>query len=99
MPRGPAPSMVRRGVPGSLVGKRDRPMPNTETPGDVRPPRAARRPWARSQRPVPRTLVQPLERFLGQEAGSGGLLLAAALIALIWVNVAGDSYNDLWSQR
>ena len=74
-------------------------MPQTETPGDVRPPRRSRRPWARSQRPVPRKVVQPLERFLSQEAGSGGLLLAAALVALVWVNFAGGSYDDLWSQR
>jgi len=40
--------------------------------------------------------VQPLERFLRQEAGSGSLLLAAAVVALIWANVATGSYEDFW---
>jgi len=40
--------------------------------------------------------VQPLERFLRQEAGSGSLLLAAAVAALIWANVATGSYEEFW---
>ena len=40
--------------------------------------------------------MQPLERFLRQEAGSGSLLLAAAVVALIWANVATGSYEDFW---
>jgi NhaA family Na+:H+ antiporter len=46
---------------------------------------------------VPRTVVQPLERFLRQEAGSGALLLAAAVAALIWSNVATGSYESFWA--
>ena len=41
--------------------------------------------------------MRPLERFLREEAGSGALLLAAALVALIWVNVSNSSYDDVWS--
>jgi Na+:H+ antiporter, NhaA family len=41
--------------------------------------------------------VAPLERFLGTEVGSGSLLLGAALIALLWSNLATDSYDDLWT--
>jgi NhaA family Na+:H+ antiporter len=74
-------------------------MPPSDTAPEVRPPRRSRPPWARSERPIPRRLVQPLERFLSNETGSGGLLLAAALVALVWVNVAGDSYEDVWSER
>jgi len=55
-----------------------------------------RRPWLRSDRPVPRVVMQPLERFLRQEAGSGALLLGAAIIALVWSNVATGSYEDFW---
>jgi len=62
----------------------------------VKSPRRFRRPWVRSGRPVPRAVVQPLERFLREEAGSGALLLAAAIAALIWSNVASQSYLDLW---
>ena len=41
--------------------------------------------------------MRPVERFLSEEVGSGSLLLAAALIALIWSNVATDSYDELWT--
>jgi Na+:H+ antiporter, NhaA family len=60
-------------------------------------PSRFRRPWLHSERPVPRTVVQPLEQFLRQEAGSGALLLAAAIAALVWSNVATGSYEDFWS--
>ena len=39
----------------------------------VEVPRRFARPWLRSQRPIPRTVVRPLERFLREEAGSGKL--------------------------
>jgi NhaA family Na+:H+ antiporter len=63
---------------------------------EVSSPRRFPRPWVRSSRPVPRRVVQPLERFLSQEAGSGALLLAAAVAALVWSNVATGSYRDFW---
>ncbi|MGH2922982.1 MAG: Na+/H+ antiporter NhaA [Solirubrobacterales bacterium] len=66
---------------------------------DVRSPRRFRRPWLRSERPVPRAVVQPLERFLREEAGSGSLLLAAAVAALVWANFATDAYGDFWTTR
>lgn len=47
-----------------------------------------RRPWLRSQRAVPRLVVRPLERFLELEAGSAALLMAGAIGALVWANVA-----------
>jgi len=48
---------------------------------------------------VPRKVMRPLERFLREEAGSGSLLLAAALVALVWANAAPDSYAEFWSTR
>jgi NhaA family Na+:H+ antiporter len=42
-------------------------------------------------------VVRPLERFLELEAGSASLLLVAALAALVWSNLAAESYDDLWS--
>lgn len=56
-----------------------------------------RRPWSRSERVFPRVIVRPLERFLQLEAGSASLLLGAALAALLWSNLAADSYEDFWS--
>jgi NhaA family Na+:H+ antiporter len=63
----------------------------------VKAPRGFARPWARSERAVPRLVVRPLERFLQLEAGSASLLIAAAVAALVWVNVAEGSYEDFWA--
>jgi Na+/H+ antiporter NhaA len=37
-----------------------------------------------------------LRRFLSTEAGSSVVLLCAALVALVWANVAGKSYEAFW---
>jgi Na+:H+ antiporter, NhaA family len=58
-----------------------------------------RRPWVRSERPLPRLLVRPLERFLELEAGSAALLMAAAVAALVWANVAAGTYDDFWASE
>jgi Na+/H+ antiporter NhaA len=50
----------------------------------------------RSDRPEVRRFVRPLERFVSQEAGSGAVLMATALIALVWANAAPGSYRDFW---
>jgi NhaA family Na+:H+ antiporter len=63
----------------------------------ARGPHGLSRPWLRSERPLPRLVVRPVERFLRLEAGSASLLMAAALAALIWSNVAATSYDDFWS--
>ena len=46
---------------------------------------------------MPRLVVRPLERFLALEAGSASLLMAAALAALVWSNVATGSYERFWA--
>lgn len=57
-----------------------------------------RAPWSRSQRALPRRLVQPLQSFLEEETSSGVLLLSAAAIALAWANSPWRSaYEDLWT--
>jgi NhaA family Na+:H+ antiporter len=63
---------------------------------DVRQPREFPSPWARSDRPVARRVVRPLEQFVSQEAGSGAILLVAAIAALVWANAAPASYEDFW---
>ena len=51
---------------------------------------------SRSRR-LAQQLASPLRSFIATEAGSAGLLLAATLAALIWVNSPfSSSYYDLW---
>jgi len=38
----------------------------------------------------------PLREFLRTETGGAAVLLAAAVAALVWVNVDGSSYESLW---
>jgi Na+/H+ antiporter NhaA len=44
-----------------------------------------------------RNLHTPLRDFLRTETGSAAFLLAAAVAALVWVNVDAHSYESLWS--
>ena len=53
--------------------------------------------------PTPRVVV-PLPRlspsvrtFLSTEAGSAVLLLVATVAALVWANLPGTSYHDVWA--
>ncbi len=48
--------------------------------------------WARS-------LETPLREFLRTETGGAAVLLAAAVAALVWVNVHASSYDSLWGTR
>ncbi|HEY4026154.1 MAG TPA: Na+/H+ antiporter NhaA [Candidatus Dormibacteraeota bacterium] len=41
----------------------------------------------------------PLHRFLRTETGSAAVLVAAALVALVWANAAPSSYQGVWSTR
>ncbi|HKI90675.1 MAG TPA: Na+/H+ antiporter NhaA [Gaiellaceae bacterium] len=59
--------------------------------------RRLRRAWPPWRRPVPRLAVPPLERFLRHEASSASLLIVAAAAALLWANLAGDSYERVWT--
>lgn len=45
-----------------------------------------RSPWSRSDRPVPRLIVRPLQEFLETSTASGVVLLGAVLLAIAWVN-------------
>ena len=46
--------------------------------------------WARS-------LETPLREFLRTETGGAAVLLAAAVAALVWVNVHASSYDSFWA--
>ena len=49
-----------------------------------------------SQRTVFRRIDTPLREFLRTETGGAAAILAAALAALVWVNVDASSYHGLW---
>jgi Na+:H+ antiporter, NhaA family len=54
--------------------------------------------WSESDRFVPRTVVRPLQRLMEHEAAGGIVMLAAAIVALVWANSPwSQSYVDLWS--
>ena len=71
-------------------------MEQMNDPPKVRQPRGFPTPWSRSDRPVARRIVRPLERFVSQETGSGVILMGAAIAALAWANAAPGSYKDFW---
>jgi Na+/H+ antiporter NhaA len=43
-----------------------------------------------------RTLQTPFRSFIQTETGGASVLLAAAIAALVWVNIDASSYNTLW---
>jgi NhaA family Na+:H+ antiporter len=54
--------------------------------------------WSESDRFVPRSVVQPLQRVLAHEAAGGIVMLGAALVAILWANSPwSQAYVDLWS--
>ena len=57
--------------------------------GSVRPKFSGTTAWARS-------LQTPLRSFLQTETGSAAVLLAAAVAALVWVNIDASSYDSVW---
>ena len=53
--------------------------------------------WLYSERPLPARFVRPVLRFTRIEAAGGVVMLAAAIIALIWANTPwGDTYTQFW---
>jgi hypothetical protein len=56
------------------------------TPGELLSGKTA---WARR-------VQSPLREFLRTERGGAAVLLAAAVAALVWVNVDASSYQELW---
>ena len=54
------------------------------------------RTWANSDRYIPRRFVSPVTAFMQAEAGSGVVMLAAAVAALVWANSPiADSYFEI----
>jgi NhaA family Na+:H+ antiporter len=64
------------------------------------PPAAEHITWLESERAVPRRFIRPLVRFTYIESASGGVLLLAAVAALVWANSpAGESYETFWATQ
>jgi NhaA family Na+:H+ antiporter len=58
---------------------------------------SSKRPWIESDRRLARVVGQPFNEFLHLESSGGILLLAAALVAVVWANSPwSDVYVDLW---
>ncbi len=57
--------------------------------------------WIYSDRFIPARFVRPVLRLTRIEAASGVVLVAAAVIALLWANLSvfGDSYVDFWHSQ
>lgn len=61
------------------------------------PSEGIRPPWSRSDRPVPRRLIRPLQSFLETETASGIVLLVALVAALAWANAPfRHTYEQAW---
>jgi NhaA family Na+:H+ antiporter len=66
-----------------------------ERPGPEKDPEI-NAPRSRSDRPIPRRLLRPLQEFLETSTASGVFLLGAVVVALVWVNSPWDgSYFSL----
>jgi Na+:H+ antiporter, NhaA family len=60
--------------------------------------RPIRHSWLASDRPVPRLIARPVQRFLETEASGGIILLIATCSALLWANSPlSESYGSLWT--
>ena len=53
--------------------------------------------WRSGPSPITRYVVQPTLHFMRVEAAGGIVLVFAAVVALIWANAFGDSYEEFWS--
>lgn len=56
-----------------------------------------KRPYSASDRRIPRTIIQPAQRFAALETAGGIVMLVGAVIALMWANSPWkDSYTELF---
>jgi NhaA family Na+:H+ antiporter len=60
-------------------------------------PQGIRPAWSRSERPIPRTIVRPLQEFLQTSTAAALVLLGAIVVALVWINSPWwEGYERLW---
>jgi NhaA family Na+:H+ antiporter len=46
---------------------------------------------------VPRRVLRPVRQFMRLEIAGGVVLLVASVVALLWANIAPESYESFWS--
>jgi Na+/H+ antiporter NhaA len=46
-----------------------------------------------------RNLAAPIRDYLSNETGGAVALLAATIVALVWANAGGDSYESVWTTK
>ena len=64
---------------------------STHRSDDIRPP------WSRSDAAFPRVVLRPLQEFLQTSTAASLVLVAAIVLALVWVNSPWwESYDRLW---
>jgi Na+/H+ antiporter NhaA len=68
------------------------PRPDEPRPGPAAAPEAGATIWQRGLR-------TPLRQFLHTETGSAAILAGAVIVALIWANAGGNSYDRFWDMR
>jgi Na+:H+ antiporter, NhaA family len=76
--------------------------PDMPRPSDIGPEITPeiKRTWARSDRPVPRRILRPLQEFLETSTAGGLVLLGGVVMALVWANSPWDgAYRALFSTR
>lgn len=52
--------------------------------------------WLGSDRVLARGVARPVARFLRIEAAGGVLMIVGTIVALVWFNVAAESYEAFW---
>jgi Na+:H+ antiporter, NhaA family len=78
------------GAPGRLVGTRTSMSERDEI----------RLPWSRSDRPIPRRAMRPIQDFVSTSAAPAFVSLLAVAIALVWANGPwAGGYERFWSTR
>ncbi|MGH2539549.1 MAG: Na+/H+ antiporter NhaA [Actinomycetota bacterium] len=66
----------------------------------VDPVHEIRSPWSRSDRPLPRRVLRPLQEYLQTSIASASLLFVAVIGALVWANSPWNaSYEALFGTR
>ncbi len=56
-----------------------------------------KRPYAASDRRIPRSIIQPAQRFMAIETAGGIVMLVSAVVALVWANSPWSaSYRELF---
>ncbi len=91
---GPTAGSLTVGEPASLVGARA-PLPRFQESSAL----SQATPTPQPVRSFVADQAEDFAEFLRQETVGGKILLAATALALVWANIAGDSYHAVWETQ